>query len=333
MVDKNEFANDKDAALWAVRSGPRMRAAIRSSVHDNRFTDEHTGIVAGNIPLLVERNDFSNSQRGRRCTSWARAAVIRGNRISGGAAMGIVAENARGAIVDNNEIDGLAAYGIMVRGSANTLVRDNRLHNCGYGLAFVLGDANAAEHGRREHDHRAEIQRHRRDRRLADPAQKSGAAAARVGAARRGFPAGAADQKVQSQPFLDNNSFGNGRLSPGAGRSLTGDAQSAASERNRAGTRMKPSDTTQLLPRLVWDDPRVHLLDDIWLLTIFAILIAIGLPWLLSGFELHLGAASWGLLALGAIHVEFTSWPRPAPTQYAVAPSRPAAAAPAGSAG
>jgi len=69
---------------------------------------------------------------------------------------------------------------------------------------------------------------------------------------------------------------------------------------------MKPSDATQLLPRLVWDDPRVHLLDDIWLLAIFAILIAIGLPWFVSGFDLQVGAASCGLLALGAIHMIFT---------------------------
>jgi hypothetical protein len=69
---------------------------------------------------------------------------------------------------------------------------------------------------------------------------------------------------------------------------------------------MKANDATQLLPRLVWDDPRVHLLDDVWLLTIFALLIAIGLPWFVSGFELQLGAASCGLLALGAIHMIFT---------------------------
>jgi hypothetical protein len=74
---------------------------------------------------------------------------------------------------------------------------------------------------------------------------------------------------------------------------------------------MKANDVTQLLPRLVWDDPRVHLLDDVWLLAIFAILIAIGLPWFLSGFEFQLGAASCGLLALGAIHILFTAMAEP----------------------
>ena len=74
-------------------------------------------------------------------------AVIRGNRINGGASMGIVAENARGAIIDDNEMEGSTAYGVMVRGSSNTLVRANRLHNCGYGFAFVLGDAAQRQHG------------------------------------------------------------------------------------------------------------------------------------------------------------------------------------------
>jgi hypothetical protein len=70
-----------------------------------------------------------------------------------------------------------------------------------------------------------------------------------------------------------------------------------------------------MLPRLVWDDPRVHLLDDIWLLTIFAILIAIGVPMFLNGLELQLGAACCGLLALGAIHMVFTSLAEPTLSQ------------------
>jgi hypothetical protein len=32
----------------------------------------------------------------------------------------------------------------MVRNSSNILVRSNKLHNCGYGFAFVLGDAKGA---------------------------------------------------------------------------------------------------------------------------------------------------------------------------------------------
>jgi hypothetical protein len=52
--------------------------------------------------------------------------------------------------------------------------------------------------------------------------------------------------------------------------------------------------------------PRVHLLDDVWLLTIGAILLAIGIPWLSGGFEVQIGVAGWAILALGAIHMAFT---------------------------
>ena len=138
-VVKNDFSGDKDAAIWAVRSAPDLRdPAI--SVRDNRFTQEPIAVLAGNIAMLVERNEFRDSTNAAVQLIGA-GAVVRGNRISGGAAMGIVAENAHGAIIDNNELDHLAAYGIMVKGSSNTLVRGNRLHNCGYGMAFVLGDA------------------------------------------------------------------------------------------------------------------------------------------------------------------------------------------------
>jgi PAS domain-containing protein len=63
---------------------------------------------------------------------------------------------------------------------------------------------------------------------------------------------------------------------------------------------------TQLIPHPVWENPRVHLLDDIWLLTIVAILIATGVPWLTGSFEVDVGTAGWGLLALGGIHIAFT---------------------------
>ena len=138
-VANNEFRENKDAGLWAVRGAPDSHDDV-IGIHDNNFTQDGIGIVAGNIPVLAERNDFINAREADVHLVGA-GAVIRGNRMNGGASMGIVAENARGAIIDDNELDGLAAYGVMVRGSSNTLVRANRLHNCGYGLAFVLGDA------------------------------------------------------------------------------------------------------------------------------------------------------------------------------------------------
>ncbi len=66
------------------------------------------------------------------------------------------------------------------------------------------------------------------------------------------------------------------------------------------------ADPTQLLAHPSWENPRVHLLDDIWLMTLAAIVCATAVPWLFSGFEIDVGAASLGLLALGALHVAFT---------------------------
>jgi PAS domain-containing protein len=66
-------------------------------------------------------------------------------------------------------------------------------------------------------------------------------------------------------------------------------------------------DSTQLIPRPGFETPRIHLLSDMWLLTIVAILIATLVPWILNGFEVDIGAASWGLLALGGIHIAFAT--------------------------
>ncbi len=135
---KNEFLANKEAGLWAVRSAPDSGGAA-ISVRDNKITESRIGMVFGNVSVLAERNEVINAREAGIHIVGA-GAVIRSNRVSGGAAMGIVAENARAAIIDDNELDGLAAYGILVRGSSNTLVRGNRVHNSGYGMAFVLGD-------------------------------------------------------------------------------------------------------------------------------------------------------------------------------------------------
>ncbi len=138
-VVKNEFSGHKDAGLWAVRSVPDGGAVV-INVRENRFSDDRTGMVVGNVSVLIERNELINAREAAVHVVGA-GATVRGNRITGGASMGIVAENARSVVIENNELDGLVAYGIMVRGSGNTLVRGNRMHNCGYGMAFVLGAA------------------------------------------------------------------------------------------------------------------------------------------------------------------------------------------------
>jgi parallel beta-helix repeat protein len=122
-----------------VRSEPDQRSGA-ISVRDNRFTKERIGILTANVSVMIERNELLETREAAMQLTGA-GAVARGNRISGGAAMGIVVENAHGAVIEENEFDGLAAYGIMLKGSADTLVRGNRIHNSGYGLAFVLGNS------------------------------------------------------------------------------------------------------------------------------------------------------------------------------------------------
>jgi len=70
---------------------------------------------------------------------------------------------------------------------------------------------------------------------------------------------------------------------------------------------MNTSEATLLLPAPTWSDPRVHLLDDTWLLTIFAIALATALPWIASRFDVDIAGTALGLVALGAIHLAFTA--------------------------
>ncbi len=138
IIVKNEFVAHHDAGLWAVRSDSEERGAP-IGIRENRFTKERIGILAANVSVLAERNELIDSQEAAMQLMGV-GAVARGNHISGGAGMGIIAENARGAVIEENELEGLAAYGIMLKGASDTLVRANRIHNSGYGLAFVLGN-------------------------------------------------------------------------------------------------------------------------------------------------------------------------------------------------
>jgi PAS domain-containing protein len=70
---------------------------------------------------------------------------------------------------------------------------------------------------------------------------------------------------------------------------------------------MNDGNATQLLATLVWRDPRVRLLDDTWLVTIFAVLFATAVPWLVSGLAIDFIATAAGLITLGAIHLAFVA--------------------------
>jgi parallel beta-helix repeat protein len=204
-VTNNEFLDNKDAGLWAVRSAPDTHDEP-IGIHDNKFTEDGAGIVSGNVPVLIEHNDFINAKDAD-IHLVGTGAVVRGNHIDGGASMGIVAEGARGAMIEGNELEGLAAYGVMVRNSSNVLVRSNRLHNCGYGFAFVLGDSKGAstavdntiiEPKFNGIDVIGDSPILRRNQVL-----RPHAFALHV----EDFQPPAGGEKVQSKPFLDNNVF------------------------------------------------------------------------------------------------------------------------------
>lgn len=139
IVVKNEFNEHGDAGVWAVRGEADSRGGA-ISIRDNRFTKERIGILAANVLVAIERNELLDTSE-MAMQLMGTGAVVRGNRVSGGAGMGIVAENSRGTVIENNELDGLEAYGIMLKGCADALLRGNRVHNSGYGLAFVVGSS------------------------------------------------------------------------------------------------------------------------------------------------------------------------------------------------
>ena len=139
LVVKNEFSEHRDAGVWAVRGTPDPHGdAI--SIRENHFTKERIGILAANVSIVAERNELIDTSEAA-MQLMGTGAVVRGNHVSGGAAMGIIAENSRGAVIEGNELEGLAAYGIMLKGSGEALVRANRVHNSGFGLAFVVGSS------------------------------------------------------------------------------------------------------------------------------------------------------------------------------------------------
>ena len=137
---RNTFVHATAAGLWAVRAESATLGEDAIHVRDNRFTDDHAGVVAGNIPIVVEHNEFSGNAPEAAVHLIGAGGVVRSNRIAGPASQGIVAENARDALIEGNELHGLSSYAVMLRSAAGATVRANRIADCGSGLALVLGD-------------------------------------------------------------------------------------------------------------------------------------------------------------------------------------------------
>src|SRR5579862_1635147 len=72
-------------------------------------------------------------------------------------------------------------------------------------------------------------------------------------------------------------------------------------------------DSTRPNARPTRRNPRIHLLADVWLLTIIAVVVATGIPWFTRGLEVDVGMATWGVLAIGGIQVALTVLASPSP--------------------
>ena len=140
VLRKNQFEGQRDAGVWAVAGSfaPQSRPAL--VVKDNLFDGNRLGAVVVNVASLIEGNEFRTSGEAAVFLIGS-GARVRGNRIRSGAGAGIFADRTQGAVIEGNELDHNRTIGVLVRYSGDALVQRNRAYANGYGMAFVLGQA------------------------------------------------------------------------------------------------------------------------------------------------------------------------------------------------
>ncbi len=176
VVVGNEFANDNGRGpVGGARASP-MRAAAPSACARTTSTPIAAGVVAANVAILVERNDFSDDAEARSissvpapwCAAIASAAVL--------AWASSPRTPARRSSTTTSSIT------CRLRHHGARLGQHTAAREPGAQLRLRPGvrarRSAQPEHRGRQHHHRAAVQRHRRHRRFADPAPQSGAAAA-----------------------------------------------------------------------------------------------------------------------------------------------------------
>lgn len=140
-VRDNHFAGHKEAAVWAVRPADATTAAGSVlAITGNHFEGDRVSVVAGNAPVLLEKNEFVRS-REFAVMLIGGGATVRANQVRDGEGIGIVAHDAPRALIEGNDIGRNRALGLLVRNSAGATVRGNRVYGNGYGMAFVLGES------------------------------------------------------------------------------------------------------------------------------------------------------------------------------------------------
>ena len=142
-VRENRFSGHRDAAVWAVQANALDGAKSQSiAVSSNHFEGDRMSLVLGNIPVVIERNEFVTA-REVAVFLIGEGAIVRNNRIRGGAGIGVFADGAQGILIEANEVDHNGALGMLVRSSRGALLQRNRFYDNGYGIAFVLNDRNS----------------------------------------------------------------------------------------------------------------------------------------------------------------------------------------------
>jgi parallel beta-helix repeat protein len=137
-IRRNKFSGQDQAGIWAVSEDARERASA-IQILSNEFESDRIGVVAINVPVLIQRNEFRR-ERESALYLMGRGAVVRQNRVREGPSIGILADATDGVIVEGNELD-RNGVGMLLRSSRNSLTRENRIHSNAYGVAVVFGDA------------------------------------------------------------------------------------------------------------------------------------------------------------------------------------------------
>jgi parallel beta-helix repeat protein len=139
ILRNNRFSSNKDAGIWAVGGKqPSISSRTALELRSNHFEGDRLSIVAGNIAALIEDNEFVKARETALYLT-GQGAIVRGNRIRNGAAIGIFAHTTQGTVIENNEVDHNQTLAMLVRSAESTLVQNNRVYNNGYGIGFVLG--------------------------------------------------------------------------------------------------------------------------------------------------------------------------------------------------
>lgn len=137
-IRRSRFRGHREAALWAVAPAGDGAQAGGFTVSHSRFENDRLGVVVGNLTATIQDNEIAGSTvAGIYLTG--PGAILRRNRVRGGAGAGVLAALTEGAVITGNEIDDNRTVGIVVSSGRNTLVQDNRIYRNGYGIVVVFG--------------------------------------------------------------------------------------------------------------------------------------------------------------------------------------------------